>query len=73
MTGMDVHDWIVSRAPALAERLVFCTGGAFTPKATEYLDRLKNPVLSKPLSFERLAQLLADGVAASRGGATPKW
>ena len=34
--GPMVYDALRQRAPALAERVVFCSGGAFTPRAMEF-------------------------------------
>jgi signal transduction histidine kinase len=48
MTGMDLHAALEQRDPALAERIVFMTGGAFTPAAREFLDRVPNGRLEKP-------------------------
>ena len=47
--------------PGLARRVVFMTGGAFTPQARAFLDAVENPVLEKPFELERLRALLASG------------
>lgn len=36
MSGMDLADAVSKRAPSRADRLVFMTGGAFTPHAREF-------------------------------------
>ena len=48
VTGMDLHEWMVEHTPELARRTMFVTGGAFTPRAQEFLKRVENPVLQKP-------------------------
>nr|WP_228531152.1 MULTISPECIES: MASE1 domain-containing protein [Myxococcaceae] len=53
-TGMDVYMELHRSAPALAERLVFLSGGAFTPAALDFMSRVKNPVLQKPVRPEAL-------------------
>lgn len=65
ITGMDVHAELVQKRPELARRTVFLTGGAFTPRASDFLEEVRNPRLDKP--FE-LAQLLAaiDRIAKQR-------
>jgi CheY-like chemotaxis protein len=37
MTGMDLYLELVRSAPAQAENMVFLTGGAFTPRARDFL------------------------------------
>ncbi len=58
MTGMDFHERLSSLAPDLARRTVFITGGAFTPKAREFLDRVKGPVVEKPFDGAALRTLV---------------
>jgi signal transduction histidine kinase/DNA-binding NarL/FixJ family response regulator len=48
VTGMDVFDAIAEQAPAVLPRLVFLTGGAFTPRARNFLERVSNVRLTKP-------------------------
>jgi two-component system cell cycle sensor histidine kinase/response regulator CckA len=48
VTGMDLHRWVAEQYPELATRMIFVTGGAFTPKAREFLARVDNPRLEKP-------------------------
>jgi hypothetical protein len=40
--------------PALAERFIFITGGAFTESAREFLARARNPRLEKPVDRSAL-------------------
>jgi CheY-like chemotaxis protein len=47
-SGMDLYTAIAAVAPEQAERMIFMTGGAFTPAAREFLDRVSNPRLEKP-------------------------
>jgi len=58
MTGMDLHAELLRREPALAERLVFMTGGAFTPAAREFLDRVPNARVEKPFDVQDLRALI---------------
>jgi PAS domain S-box-containing protein len=53
-TGVEFFDDVASRAPELAERIIFLTGGAFTVKAREFLDRVTNPRLEKPFDLPAL-------------------
>ncbi|HET8540214.1 MAG TPA: PAS domain S-box protein [Anaeromyxobacter sp.] len=67
MTGMELHARLAREAPALAGLLVFLTGGAFTPDARDFLARVPNVRLEKPISPEALRA----AVASALGGAAP--
>jgi two-component system NtrC family sensor kinase len=58
--GMDLHAWLTEQDAALARRVVFLTGGTYTPRAQEYLDEVGNPVLSKPLPRDQLVAAIQD-------------
>ncbi|MFL5358013.1 response regulator [Archangium sp.] len=58
MSGVDLHQELSSHAPQLAERMVFLTGGAFTPNARAFLSQVKNPRVDKPFSSEELRSLV---------------
>ncbi len=59
MTGMDLYAEVVRRAPRLAARIVFMTGGAFTPRARAFIESVVNPCLEKPLDMSKLRSILA--------------
>lgn len=52
MTGMDLYDKVQALAPDQAERMVFLSGGAFTKRAREFLER--RPSLEKPFDLRAL-------------------
>jgi signal transduction histidine kinase len=54
MTGMDLFTDVARSAPHLAERMVFMTGGVFTPRAREFLERVPNPRIEKPFDWDQL-------------------
>ena len=58
MSGMDLYAEIGRIAPAQAERMIFITGGAFTPKAREFLEEVPNPRVEKPVDFQNLRALM---------------
>jgi len=58
MTGMDLHDALVRTAPAVAERTVFMTGGAFTGRAREFLAQTRHPTVEKPFDTDELLALI---------------
>jgi PAS domain S-box-containing protein len=58
LSGMDLHAIVAARAPHLAERFVFLTGGAFTPGAREFLERVRNERVEKPFEAAALRELV---------------
>jgi PAS domain S-box-containing protein len=58
MSGIDLHEALARLSPALAERMVFLTGGAFTPRAREFLSQIKNPCMEKPFLPRDLQELV---------------
>jgi PAS domain S-box-containing protein len=66
MTGMDLHEWLAKENPALAEQMVFVTGGAFTPRASECLARVPNLKVEKPIEPAALKRLVSRMVARAR-------
>jgi CheY-like chemotaxis protein len=48
MTGMDLFAELVRVRPELCPRIVFLSGGAFTPEARAFLERIPNARLEKP-------------------------
>ena len=65
MSGIELFRVLAARSPGLEEKLVFMTGGAFTPEAEAFLDEIKNPRVEKPFDFASVDQLLR--MAAARG------
>jgi len=46
-------------APRQTERMVFLTGGAFTPAARAFLDSIPNPRVEKPVELTNLLAIIA--------------
>jgi PAS domain S-box-containing protein len=59
MSGMDFYDDLARRFPDATARVVFVSGGAFTPHAKAFLDRVTNTLIEKPFD----PQILRDHVA----------
>lgn len=64
LTGAEFHAELVVRHPALARRVVFMTGGAFTEEARRFLDRVPNPRLDKPFDARGLRAALGTVLSA---------
>jgi nitrogen-specific signal transduction histidine kinase/CheY-like chemotaxis protein len=59
MTGMELQDALDERVPELARRTLYMTGGAFTPRAREFLHRIGNRALEKPFSVADVERAIA--------------
>ncbi len=55
MSGMDFFYEVAARSPQVATRIVFLTGGAFSPHSEEFLRQSTNECLSKPFSREAVS------------------
>ncbi len=62
LTGMDLHGELARGAPDQAERMIFMTGGAFTVRAREFLDRVANLRIEKPFDLMQLRALMNDRI-----------
>jgi CheY-like chemotaxis protein len=58
MTGMELHRELSRARPELLDRMIFMTGGAFTPAAREFIDRVPNDCLEKPCAPEAIRALI---------------
>jgi CheY-like chemotaxis protein len=69
-SGMDVYGQLLKRHPRLARRLVFMTGGAYTPAARSFLARISNPCVDKPFGAADLTKVVEQVMAgdAERSG-----
>ena len=65
MSGMALFERLREVAPALLDRVVFMTGGAFTAAAREFLDSIPNARLEKPLDLTALRALLSSSAGRS--------
>jgi len=70
MSGIELFEAVKASSPGMEERLVFMTGGAFTPEAEAFLDEISNARVEKPFDFasvDRLLRLAAAGANRRRG------
>ena len=65
MTGIDFFDALRLVSPEMQLRVAFMTGGAFTPRGREFLERLGKRYLSKPFATESLRTFIAASIAAA--------
>lgn len=73
MTGMDLYGNVQTRYPALVDRFVFMTGGAFTEAAARFTESCGQPVLTKPIPTALLRKTVARALhgRAPLGGSAP--
>jgi two-component system, cell cycle sensor histidine kinase and response regulator CckA len=48
VSGMDMHKWLLETHLQVTRRVVFITGGAFTPNVSECLKKIDNLRVEKP-------------------------
>lgn len=56
--GKSFYDQIQRDQPQLADRIIFMSGGAFTPRLRKFAAAISNPVLQKPVTREDLEAAL---------------
>jgi CheY-like chemotaxis protein len=54
MTGVDLHERVARDRPGMEARFVFITGGTYTARTRDYLERIPNARLTKPFDVARL-------------------
>ena len=59
ISGMELYERLRKETPDQALRLVFVTGGAFTQVAREFLDRVPNARIEKPVDLPNLLEIVA--------------
>jgi CheY-like chemotaxis protein len=64
LSGMELYEALKREAPEQIDRIVFLTGGAFTPRAQAFTTQVPNLFVEKPFEAEKLLDLIASRVAA---------
>jgi KaiC/GvpD/RAD55 family RecA-like ATPase len=62
VTGMDLHAAMLQAAADQAARIIFLTGGAFTPAARAFVDKTTNLWIEKPFDVRQLRALVNDKI-----------
>jgi len=63
VTGADVFHALEELDPAQAERVIFLTGGAFTPTSQAFLASVSNRCFEKPCDLQTLRATIREYVA----------
>jgi signal transduction histidine kinase/ActR/RegA family two-component response regulator len=54
MTGSDLYRALIEKAPDQANRIIFITGGAFSPTSQLFLEQVPNHCFEKPCDIQKL-------------------
>ncbi|ATB31762.1 hybrid sensor histidine kinase/response regulator [Melittangium boletus DSM 14713] len=65
MNGMDFHAALHRLRPELTGRVIFLTGGAFTPQAKSFLERVPNRRVEKPFNARALLEVTREVLATA--------
>jgi PAS domain S-box-containing protein len=60
VTGIDLYRRVRDARPGMENRIVFMTGGAFTPRAAEFLASVSNRRLEKPFSMSLVERIVRE-------------
>ncbi len=63
MPGMELCEIVLAKWPELGARTALLTGGAFSDRASQFLETSGLPTLEKPFSLKGLQELVAGLVA----------
>jgi signal transduction histidine kinase/CheY-like chemotaxis protein len=66
VSGIDLFEELRRTQPGEEQRIVFMTGGAFTPAAQAFLSTVPNRTLEKPFTTETLLQIVATVASSKR-------
>jgi DNA-binding NtrC family response regulator len=62
ISGPEFYAKVKGSWPTLASRVVFMTGGAFTPRTVAFMKCVPTSVLSKPFTVDELRRVVRDHV-----------
>jgi len=66
MTGSDLYAQLTELAPDQASRIIFITGGAFSPTSQLFLERVPNTCFEKPCDIQKLRSAIRQQIAAGQ-------
>ncbi len=61
-TGMDIYEEAQKIQPGLEKKIIFMSGGAFTARAADFLNKIQNKQLLKPFKTAELIQVVKDSL-----------
>jgi PAS domain S-box-containing protein len=67
MTGVDFYEALLARNSALADSVIFITGGAVTAKVDAFLSSIPNLKMQKPFKAAQLRDIVQQALASRAG------
>jgi|GEM_PF-780175 len=64
LTGVELYNELVERSPEMAARIIFMSGGAYTPGTADFLQDTVQPVIDKPFRMADLKDTIAGAIEA---------
>lgn len=68
MTGIELYAEVGRSAPDQQARMIFVTGGTFTPKARSFFDKAPNALIEKPFNLRNLRAVVREQLQLIRSG-----
>ena len=66
MTGADLHTALTEVAPDQAQKIIFITGGAFSPLSQKFMENVPNLCFEKPCDIQKLRSAIRQQIASVR-------
>jgi DNA-binding NtrC family response regulator len=63
ISGIDLYEQLEKKHPEMASRMIFITGASTMPRVADFLARVENARLDKPIDVDQLKRLV-NAVAA---------
>lgn len=64
--GIELYEQLEKSSPPMVERMIFMTGAATMPRVAEFLARIRNARLDKPIDVEQLKRTIDTVASAAR-------
>ena len=71
VNGADVHAWLQSHRPELAQRMLFITGDIANDETMSILQRTQVPVIEKPFRVKELMEKMQEVFGTASGAVEP--
>jgi two-component system, cell cycle sensor histidine kinase and response regulator CckA len=68
LTGVDVYEILRRELPGMERRIIFISGGTFTPRTREFLDQVPNARIDKPFDVAAVRQIVREHLARASAG-----
>lgn len=59
VSGIDLYVWLGQHHPQIRSRIVFMTGGAYTPQSRDFVEHTPNRFIAKPLMWSTVEEAIS--------------